>query len=492
MSVTYKVFLDKMGGENSTTYIGKYGEIFYNPDTGNLRISDGHTPGGVSLTVEATSIVFSESLIPTQDVTYDIGSPSYRWNNIYAEALHVGANSVTFLDINPSFPSQVLTVANGVFFISSSANTSNQSNAGFRVGNFLLQNNIIGLTDPTSTFYIGSNVATGNLVINRPIVVYSTGTNTNPTFSVQRSGKVQISVPNTIPALEVGAFSIVGSSDGSIQYVTNPGGMLHITGNDGVSSRITVDAFGTGAIPVIVGRAGRGTANTPANTQINDTLIRISAVGYAGVNNFVLTSSNVSPTTIEAQALENFTQSNTGSQWNFYNAPIGSISKNLSVSINNSGVKLQAVNSAITFTDGSYQNSAAAITPNTIVSNTITTSTITVSNGIFQPARVVPGTSNTLNVNFATDSLIHFHTPAPGTTVTVNLLNIANNAGKTVEVWVVSSAGGTTQFNHSVSSTQSTNQQSFFRTSNNTMYIKYTNMDGTSGNTFVTAIGNSM
>ena len=489
MSVTYKVFLDKMGGEDSTTYIGRYGEIFYNPDTGNLRISDGHTPGGVSLTEEATSIVFSESLIPTQDVTYDIGSPSYRWNNIYAEALHVGANSVTFSDINPSFPSQVLTVANGVFFISSSANTSNQSNAGFRVGNFLLQNNIIGLTDPTSTFYIGSNVATGNLVINRPMVVYSPNTG-NQVFGITRQGRVVINTPN-LTSNDSGSLLIVATANGTYQPVVQTGGLLHIVGpdaNGGQSAKINHEAYGNnvnfGAL--YNSRRARGTADTPAPVQNNDILFRLAATGWSGTN--YNESIPLAWPGIEFIATENYNTTSFGSEARIYAVANGSNSRTLSTRFTANGI----TSNAITFTDGSYQNSAAAITPNTIVSNTITTSTITVSNGIFQPARVVPGTSNTLNVNFATDSLIHFHTPAPGTTVTVNLLNIANNAGKTVEVWVMSSAGGTTQFNHSVSSTQSTNQQSFFRTSNNTMYIKYTNMDGTSGNTFVTAIGNSI
>ena len=293
------------------------------------------------------------NIIPTQNNVYTLGNSSMRWN-----ALWIGGNSVVFADQNSAYPDQTLTLGNGVFYIAESSNTAAQSNAGFRVGNFLLQNNYISLTDSNAVFYIGTTAATGNLVINRPIVVYAVNTSSVPTFAVTRSGKVTIAVANSIPALDSGAINVVGSSDGAYQSVTNPGGMLHITGNDGVPSRITVDAFGTGAFPVLAGRAARGTANTPTNIQANDVLIRISGVGWAGGNNFSLPTTNVSPTTIEAQALENFSNTTLGTQWNFYNAAQGNVTKTLVASFNTSGLKLQATNSGITFKDGSYQNIA--------------------------------------------------------------------------------------------------------------------------------------
>jgi hypothetical protein len=46
MANTYRAFLTKMGGTNPADYIGKSGEIFWNPNTGALRLSDGVTPGG--------------------------------------------------------------------------------------------------------------------------------------------------------------------------------------------------------------------------------------------------------------------------------------------------------------------------------------------------------------------------------------------------------------------------------------------------------------
>ena len=48
--VTYSAFLHKMGGTAPNTYIGREGEIFWDPATGALRLSDGTTPGGQAIT----------------------------------------------------------------------------------------------------------------------------------------------------------------------------------------------------------------------------------------------------------------------------------------------------------------------------------------------------------------------------------------------------------------------------------------------------------
>ena len=47
---TYKVMLDKMGGTQVTEYIGLPGEVFWNPEVGALRLSDGTTAGGSAIT----------------------------------------------------------------------------------------------------------------------------------------------------------------------------------------------------------------------------------------------------------------------------------------------------------------------------------------------------------------------------------------------------------------------------------------------------------
>jgi hypothetical protein len=48
-NTVYRVFLEKLGGSDPTQFVGDEGELFYDPFTGALRISDGNTPGGILL-----------------------------------------------------------------------------------------------------------------------------------------------------------------------------------------------------------------------------------------------------------------------------------------------------------------------------------------------------------------------------------------------------------------------------------------------------------
>ena len=45
----YRALNEKLGGRNVSEYVGNAGELFWDPDTGNLRISDGTTVGGIGV-----------------------------------------------------------------------------------------------------------------------------------------------------------------------------------------------------------------------------------------------------------------------------------------------------------------------------------------------------------------------------------------------------------------------------------------------------------
>lgn len=44
-----RFFLEKLGASDATQFVGNAGEMWYDPSTGVLRISDGATPGGIIL-----------------------------------------------------------------------------------------------------------------------------------------------------------------------------------------------------------------------------------------------------------------------------------------------------------------------------------------------------------------------------------------------------------------------------------------------------------
>jgi len=155
----------------------------------------------------------------------------------------------------------------------------------------------------------------------------------------------------------------------------------------------------------------------------------------------------------------------------------------------NIDIQIGLTNSTANLVLNSNTVMAAGKTLNT--GNVAVNGTFSSTKGITHNATQPTLVANVVPINFDTDDLIHVHTTGPGTTLTANLINLATTIGKTVEVLVMSPAGGSTQFNHGVSSGQSTNGSSIFVTSHPSMYIKYFNFDGTTGNLFVTAIGNN-
>jgi hypothetical protein len=171
----------------------------------------------------------------------------------------------------------------------------------------------------------------GNLNVGGNLKTYTSSGNV--AFSALTTGFVELRVP-IVPANTAGALNIVGSADGSYQPVYNTGSMLHITGNDGVAARVTVDTFGTGSSvqTSFVQRLARGTAAAPTAVQSADILGRITASGY-GTSGYVLAAGNIGTLGIDFVAMENYATANAGSALKMYTSPIGGVVKTLSANI---------------------------------------------------------------------------------------------------------------------------------------------------------------
>ena len=83
-NTTFRAFVEKLGDVEPGLFIGNEGDLFYDPNTASLRISDGVTPGGIPVTgVSTISGPINFSLIPDADATYDIGAPTLQWRDLY-------------------------------------------------------------------------------------------------------------------------------------------------------------------------------------------------------------------------------------------------------------------------------------------------------------------------------------------------------------------------------------------------------------------------
>jgi hypothetical protein len=299
--------------------------------SGSLLISGSTTQAGnntlVGITTLTGSINISGDIIPTASSSFDLGSETNPWRSIYVQSGSISIQS----DI-PGGISAVISNANGNVTI---------TGAGFQI-------------------------KTGSFV----------------PFEISSTARTIIRVPN-IPANDVGGLSIIGSSDGSYQGVTNAGGLLHLTSNDGQSSRITSDAFGTTAVAAYVGRKARGTAAIPLPVQTGDILTRISTVGWTGPEyGFTMSASAVLATTaIETIALDNFTTSSFGTRYNFYNAPLGGTIRTLSAQIDTTGITIPS--GSRLFGTASWANNAqTASYINPLNQNVVITGSLRVSGSL--------------------------------------------------------------------------------------------------------------
>jgi len=194
--------------------------------------------------------------------------------------------------------------------------------------------NTVSTSTTTGALTVAGGVGiVGNINIGGNLKTYTSSGNV--AFQALDTGIVEFRTPALIPANTAGALNIVGSADGSYQPVYNTGSMVHVTGNDGVSCRTTLDTFGTGAAvqSSLVMRLARGTAAAPTAVQSGDILARITGSGFGNASGYVLAAGNIGTLGIDFVSLENYTTANAGSALKFYTSPVGAVTKTLSANI---------------------------------------------------------------------------------------------------------------------------------------------------------------
>ena len=186
--------------------------------------------------------------------------------------------------------------------------TSNVTSNGVFTFNGLIVSNGGRISNGNTTFN-GNNITNGSSVFNGNVTANGTS-----------SFNGLVIIQNQTYSQNTGALEIIGSSSGLMVPPAANGYMIHVTGLDGVSSKISTDNFGPGnTYALYTGRSGRGTAASPTSTQSGDIIARYSSSGYTPSGFNALGTGR-----IEFQALENFSNTAQGSQINFATIPVGS------------------------------------------------------------------------------------------------------------------------------------------------------------------------
>ena len=259
-NTVYRLFVEKLGGANPTTFVGDEGEVFYDPNDGVLKISDGSTPTGLVMNPLMPVGFFTPPdnhwyVNPARTDTYtSTGSVAAPYKTVGAalsaiqNALQTGI--VSFTDNGDS-------IANPQFIILQSSTTEN-----------------IGLT--TGHIYIQGDTTSGSQM---PIWIYGTVT-INPTVGTlyqNRFGLSNLGIVNTgsNPGIGTTHSLIVTGSTPLRCYLNDCNIIAGSTGNQA----IFMDNSGTGTqLYAEVQQLSR------AGTSGTDYVVKVSK-GYAFFSN---------------------------------------------------------------------------------------------------------------------------------------------------------------------------------------------------------------
>jgi len=406
-----QLFTSRINSANASSYVGDRGRMFYNESAGELRLSDGSTPGGTPISIVA-NVITAGSLLPTADDLYSLGTAELRWAHIHLASDPVGiyfsantlgldnAGSLSYnngtgnvafgnIQFNNGATQSIAYVPGSLTsnLIPAGDNTINLGNPNRRYSNLYLgyqglfladtgtdQN--INITANAGTLYLNGvqNLALGNLVIEdttlksaNPSLDISIGdTGDTGFFYVKR--KAQFDNTTFSPTEAMVAINGSGTTDPDTVF---PDTLIQTTSRPNKNSRIAQRSYGSSgnvggdnSYSVWASYVARGNVSNPQATKQNDILSRLSS------NGFGTTTWGTGGTRIESVALENFTDSAKGSKINFWTTPIGSIVSQQVASITATGISANAV---LFTTDSSIQTTAGIPLTQRAVANGVAT-----------------------------------------------------------------------------------------------------------------------
>ena len=239
---TFKLFADKMGGREAADYIGTEGEIFYDPTTTSLRMSDGETAGGLALSGGSLgNFKISGSTLGTE-------SESGGWG-AYWMYLDPGGESYSGVQI-PSVDNQnsgsPLTIYN---------NRNANSEIQF-------------LTSAGSTYTFGQNLTIpGNIYGLGTILIDNSASGTSADINLYSADNININGRDQDPgnAREGGDINIDGGSGSTADEFDGGGSGGDISMYSGIGGNASADFSAGGGGFITIGCRSGGTANSAAS-----------------------------------------------------------------------------------------------------------------------------------------------------------------------------------------------------------------------------------
>jgi hypothetical protein len=341
---------------DAAAYVGEAGSLFYDEADGELRLSDGVTPGGTAIAVRADLIV-AQRLTPAEDNdnAYGLGDETHRWWD-----LHIGDGGVHY---NGFADPQTVPYIPGAQVDDIIPDLDNDISLGAedkRFANIYLGYQGLFLADETTdeninitvdqgTLYIdgAENLRLGNLAIRDTTLTSANTTldisigNTDDTgfFYVKRKAQIDNTTFSSTQAML--GINASGTTEPATIF---PDTLVQAVGRPNKNSRVVQRSYGsTGTVggdnsyAVWASYAARGSVASPAALKEDDILARLSANGYG------TTTWGSGGARVEFVALEDFTDTAKGTKINFWTTPAGQLASQTVASINSTGVVTQGI-----------------------------------------------------------------------------------------------------------------------------------------------------
>ena len=349
----YDFFLSRNNSADRNTYIGHAGRLFYDSDNGELRISDGNTPGGFPIPVTVATNSSTGGIIPGKGLTVtDIYgtlelklTDSFRYDQ--TNNLQLKPASDTVLGGIKSGP--------GVDIASDGTLVIDPTGLEFSFGDFY-SFTALGSSNTTAAWLSSINE-------NEDIVIASNGSGVidvvgqfnvyppdgplysrDPVFSVDLFGNTSVSTLNVTNTGDIGLTAPLNVTINQ-QGLTKPpaiisGTVAQFTGRDDNSTLLVVDSYGIDTIRSITGgelvfRAGRGSNATPLPVQKDDYIGTITAAGWAS-NGY----GGIAVGGMRIVANEDYTPTSRGSRLELFVVNDGSVSTKTVATIGDSEITL--------------------------------------------------------------------------------------------------------------------------------------------------------
>ena len=289
----YDFFLSRNNAASTPeNYVGHVGRLFYDSATGEIRISDGTTPGGLPIPITIATTTIAGAVKP--GLGFNIGAGGALTLNA---GPMFGLDESNVFQLLPGTETRIggVKAGSGIAINPDGTILIDSEGLEFTFGDF--SGTVATYTDTTDyallqslneneDIVIATN-GTGSVNIVGEVNVYATNADITdalesfePIFRVLGDGQVRMLVPGADTT--TGAFEIVGNTSGVFHPTNQTGVIMHTTGNTGVVNRIYHDANNNYAI--VVGRRYNGTVGALENVKSGETIFRIAGQASTGTD----------------------------------------------------------------------------------------------------------------------------------------------------------------------------------------------------------------